>query len=467
MLADATSDRGGTWSADGSIVFAPTTSGALSRVPASGGVPTAVTRLAPGHANHRWPQALADGRRVLFYVASGNPEIRGIYLASLDGGATTRVMNADSAAEFAPPGALLFVQQGVLVAAPFDQARGRVTGESVPIAQGIGLDFGAARGTFAVSDTGVLAYSSGVEAPRQLVWVDRTGHPRGTLGSSESNGLANPELAPDDRRVAVNRNVQGNADIWLIDVGRGVPTRFTSDAGIDNSPLWSPDGGRIVFRSNRNGVYDLYEKPADGAREERVLVTTAEDKNPVSWSPDGRFLLYATQHAPTGGDLWAVPMTGDGKPFPVVQTPFDETAGQFSPDARWIAFESNASNQRIEVYVQPFPGPGATVQVSTAGGSQPRWRPDGKELFYIAPDGQLMAAAVTANADGRAFEAGQPTVLFQTDLASGRNIRIGNVLRKPQYAVGRNGNFLMNVGIKATTAPITVVLDWDAGLRTR
>jgi hypothetical protein len=191
---------------------------------------------------------------------------------------------------------------------------------------------------------------------------------------------------------------------------------------------------------------------------------TPEPKNPLAWSPDGRFLLYATLHEKTGTDLWALPLSGQGKPFPVVQTPFEETAGQLSPDGRWVAYQSNESGV-VQIYVRPFPGPGDQWQVSTAGGSQPRWRTDGKELFYVAPDTQLMAVPIIVEADRQTLDAGAPVPLFRTRLASGANIP-GGVMSKPQYSVAADGRFLMNVAVEGASAPpITVVLNWAVALK--
>jgi dipeptidyl aminopeptidase/acylaminoacyl peptidase len=390
-----------------------------------------------------------------------------VYAGTLDGREPTRVLATETAAVYAPPGALLWVRQGVLVALRFDPAREAVSGDPIPVAQAVGLDDGVLRGAFAVSANGVLAHRAGGGERRQLTWVDRAGIARGTVGPPDENGLSSPELAPDGRRVAVHRTVQRNTDVWLIDTSRGVPSRFTFVASNDSRPLWSPDGRRVVFASERNGVFDLFEKPVSGAGDEQPLLVTAEPKTPLAWSPDGRLVLYITENPKTGVDLLALPVgasTGDRKPFPVVQTPFDETAGQFSPDGRWIAYESNESGP-VEVYVQPFPELGDKWQVSTAGGSQPRWRRDGKELFYVAPDARLMAVSIAVGADSQTLEAGAPVPVFATRLASGSNIPVG-VLSKPQYAVAPDGPFLMNVAVEgATASPITIVLNWAAELK--
>ena len=284
----------------------------------------------------------------------------------------------------------------------------------------------------------------------------------GTVGSADENNVLNPELSPDGRHVAVNRNLQGNFDIWLIETARGVTSRFTFDAGADVSPLWSPDGNRIVFRSNRKGVGDLYEKSSSGAGSEQLLLESSLNKNPTDWSPDGRFILYLQQGPKTGYDLWVLPMSGERKPFPFLNTSFDEREGHFSPDGRWVAYVSNESG-RPKVYVQPFPGPGGKWQVSSGGGIDPRWRGEGKELYYIAPDGKLMAAPIQAA--GETLEAGTPAALFQTRIVGG-GTGMGPGTSE-QYAVAPDGQrFLINVTAEeASASPITIVLNWTASLK--
>ena len=212
----------------------------------------------------------------------------------------------------------------------------------------------------AVSAAGVLAHRSGAAGRRQLVWMDRAGKALGVVGPPDDTGLSYVELAPDGRQVAMSRIVQGNNDVWLVEVARGLVSRFTFDPANDSSPLWSPDGGRLVFRSNRNGHYDLFEKPANGAADEQPLLVTPQDKSPLAWSPDGRFLLYAVQDPKTQSDLWAVPLAGDRKPFPIAQTSFDEVQGQFSPDGRWVAYVSNESG-RYEVLHSSVSGCGRQI----------------------------------------------------------------------------------------------------------
>jgi Tol biopolymer transport system component len=455
VIADASVPLGGTWNRDGVIVFL--TPSGPKQVAAAGGTATA---FRPHTQGDRWPQFLPDGRRFLFYRAG----TQGVYLGSLDGGEPTRVLAAETAAAYAPPGYLLLVSQGVLVARRFDAARGVVSGDQLPIAAAVGSEAGTFRGAFAVSAAGVLAYRS-VTATRQLVWVDRAGKALGVLGPPEDTGLTSVELAPDGRQVAVTRIVQGNPDIWLIEVARGLPSRFTFDPALEGSPLWSPDGSRLVFRSNRKGKGDLFEKPANGATDELPLLVTPQDKAPLSWSPDGRFLLYAVQDPKTQSDLFALPLplVGEPKPVPVATTSFDEVQGQFSPDSRWVVYASNESG-RYEIYIRPFPSSGGKRQVSTGGGITPRWRHDGHELFYVAPDNRMMAASIQIAADGRLIP-GVPVALFQSRLTTGNTGSTGFASRA-QYAVAPDGRFLLNVSADyAAASPITIVLNWVAGLK--
>jgi Tol biopolymer transport system component len=316
-----------------------------------------------------------------------------------------------------------------------------------------------------VSAEGVLAHRTGANARRQLVWVDRTGKIVGDIGQPDENTLGNAALTLDGHRVAVNRGVKGDYDLWLIEVGRGVPRRFTFDAAIDNSPVWSPDASQVVFRSNRKGVHDLFVKAADGTADEQPLLVTPQAKSPLDWSPDGGFLLYSTQDPKTGSDLWALPLMGERKPFAVLQSSFDEIEGQFSPDGRWVAYASNESG-RYEIYIRTFPEAGGKWQISVAGGVQPRWRRDGHELFYVAPDTRLMAVPISLAPDSHALEAGTPVALFPTRLATGGNAPTAGFQARAQYAVASDGRFLMNIAAdEAVTSPITIVQNWTVGLK--
>jgi Tol biopolymer transport system component len=330
--------------------------------------------------------------------------------------------------------------------------------------QPVGIDDGTQHSAFSVSPT-VLAHRVGGPVRRQLVWVDRSGNVTGPVGPSDDAALSNPELAPIGGRIGADRFVQANYDIYINEIAGGNPSRrFTFDPGNDWGAVWSPDARGIVFSTNRNGTWDLFEKAASGTTDEQPLLVTPQDKVASDWSRDGRFLLFTLVDAKTGTDLWALPMTGGGKPFLVVGTRFDEREGQFSPDGHWVAYVSNEGGID-EIYVQPFPGPGAKMQASTNGGVDPRWGRDGRELFYVAPDGKLMAVATHIEPNGPALNPGPPIPLFQTRLATGANITVGFNAR-PQYAVAPDGRFLMNVTADDNVvSPISIVLNWATTLK--
>src|SRR5262249_15121549 len=375
-LVSAPNARGGAWNADGTILFAPGVNSPLWRVRASGGDPGAITRLDPPRpTSHPFPHFLAHWRHLLFY-AQGSSEASGIYLGSLDGGELKRLTAADTAGVYWTTDQVIFVRQGALMARRLEVARAELTGLPVTLADPVAYDGAYNLGGFSVSSDARLAYRAGGER-RPLTWFDRTGKTIGVAGEADPNYNVYPELSPDGRRVAVLRTVQDNQDVWLMDLVRGGLTRFTFDAAVDNTPLWSPDGAWIAFSSNRRGVFDLYLKPSSGAGADELLLETPNNKQPQDWSRDGRFLLYFENDPKTLRDLWALEMTGkDHKPRLVVNTPFEERIAQFSPDGNWVAYDTDES-RRFEIVVQPFPEPSGKWQVSTSGGIEPRWRADG------------------------------------------------------------------------------------------
>jgi serine/threonine protein kinase/Tol biopolymer transport system component len=453
-LASAPGGRGGTWNHHGLIVFAPTAVGSLSSVQSSGGDVATVTSVnRPHQASHRFPQFLPDGRRFLFFV-QGPPDTQGVYLGALDSPKTQRLTAADSAGAFLTRGWLLFLRQGTLVARRFNSTPGELTGDPITVADPVGLDISNFSAAFSVSREGIVAYRSIGTGPRQLIWFDRNGRQLGTLGVPDGNDLVAPSLSPDGLRVAAHRTLLGNTDIWIFDAARA--TRFTFDASRDLFPIWSPDGRFMAFDSNRSGHRYLYQKRSDLAGAEVPFLETPEDKVLNDWSPDGQSILYVTPNNPkTGADIWYVPLSGERKPVPFVETPFLERAGQFSPDGHWVAYQSNETG-RYEIYVRSFPGPAGHQQVSTSGGIQARWRTDGRELYYIAPDGKLMAVSITMH--GAAIEPGRPVALFQTRIWGGGT----NATQGQQYDVSPDGRFLLNSAIDdVAMAPITLLLNWE------
>ena len=452
-LASAPAGRGGTWNSDGLIVFTPSGLGALSRVQSSGGDVATVTHVdRPHQASHLFPQFLPDGRRFLFFV-QGSPDTQGVYLGALDSPKTQRLTAADSAGAYLPPDWVLFLRQGTLVARHFDSTRGELTGDLITVADPVGPDVSNFSPASSASREGIVAYRSIGTGRRQLIWFDRTGKLLSTLGVPDDNELVAPSLSPDGLRVAAHRTLLGNTDIWIFDTARA--TRFTFDAGRDLFPIWSPDGSHIAFDSNRSGHRYFYQKRSDLAGADVPFLETPEDKVLNDWSPDGQSILYVTPNNPkTGADIWYVPLSGDRKPIPFVVTPFLERAGQFSPDGRWVAYQSNETG-RYEIYIRSFPGPGGQQQVSTSGGIQARWRSDGQELYYIAPDAKLMAVSITMN--GTAIEPGTPVALLQTRIwGGGTNATLGH-----QYDVSRDGRFLLDTAVEdVAMAPITLLLNW-------
>jgi eukaryotic-like serine/threonine-protein kinase len=421
-LADAVIGQGGTWNADGVIVFAPNPAGGLSRVSASGGESTVIMRVQQ-QVSLRFPQFLPDGRHFLYY-RTGNPEARGVYIGQLDALETHRMFDADFAAVYASTGHLLFVRQGTLFAQNFDPNKLALTGDPYPVAGPVAA--GAGLGALSASAVGSVVYRSGsVAGQRQFIWFDRAGKEIERVGGPDSAAPSDPSLSPDGRRVALHRTVNGNTDIWLLELGRNVLGRFTFDPAVELRPTWSPDGRRIVFQSNRlphtgSTFFDLYQKTVFGTGTEERFLATPQNENVTDWSRDGRFVLYRTDagsELKTGFDIWAFRTDGDPKPFPVVRTSFEERDGQFSPDGKWIAYQSNESG-RVEIYVQPFSDREEKVsgkgQISTNGGAQVRWRPDGKELFYIALDGRLMAVSIRIAPDSQSIDADPPVALFPT-----------------------------------------------------
>jgi Tol biopolymer transport system component len=457
-LARASNASGGTWNADGVIVFAPSRTSPLMRVSASGGAAVAVTALGPQQAGHLGPHFLPDGRRFLFYTLGG-PEDVGVYLGALDGSVSARLTPADGAGVYLPAGWLLWAREGTLLAQRLDLAQPALTGGPLTVADGVTSDVNF-RGAASVAATGLVAYRAGAGSRRQLTWVDRSGTPGGTFGDADSNGLLFAELAPDDRHVVVTRVVQGNFDLWLLDGAR--TTRLTFDANRDAYPKWSPDSTRIVFFSTRTGKGDLYQKLWTGADPEQPLLVSDQVKVPLSWSPDGRFLLYSSIDPQTNSDLWVLPMTGDTKPWAFLKTEFREIYGAFSPDGQWVAYQSDESG-RPEVYVRPFVPPGATgtsagaaQQVSTAGGTFPAWERHGKELYYLNPAGEMMAASISVT--GSALTAGAPEVLFRTHIFRGGT----DVQQGWQYSVAADGRFLMNTELDDDVGvPITLIQNWN------
>jgi len=452
-LADGVALRGGTWNNDGVIVFGAN-GGPLSRVSATGGEVKALTRPNK-QPSHRFPQFLPDGHHFLFY-AQGDPDVRGVYVSDLDGSEPIRLLDkgdGSSPTTFLSSGHLVFVNSGTLFSQRFDPARLATIGNPVPIAATPAS--GNAISVQTAAPQGPIIYRGGGGTSKQLVWFDRSGKELGKLGDPQ-NGF-HPALSPNGRMVALRLTIAGNNDVWLIEAARGVPNRLTSDPGIDMSPVWSPDGERIVFMSNRNGKYDLFIKSVSGSSPD-LPILAAGGSWPLDWSADGRLILFESTSA---RDLWVLPIQGNtaGKPYPIVESEYDNRMGQFSPDQEWVAYQSNESGN-MEIYVQPLPGPdgksGRKQRISTNGGTQVRWRKDGRELFYISANSKLTAVPIRTSRDNQTIEVGAPAALFSVHMGGAWASAPGH-----EYMVADDGQrFLVNAAVDQPAPPMIAIFNW-------
>ena len=454
----------GSWNSEGVIIFGGGGSGPLHRVSADGGTVTEITALSEGEINHTDPAWLPDGRHFLYTRVNPN-QPAATYLGSLDAKATEqrnqRVLMTGS--RFVPAaqsggGYLLFLRGTTLMAQPFDTSRLELAGAPAPVAAQVGVN--NENGFFAGS-AAALAYRTGAGRIRQLAWYDRKGAVLGTVGNPAS--YLEVELSPDGSRAAAF-DFDDQQDIWLFDLARNASTRLTFDPGPERCPLWSPDASQIVFTSN--GARELYRKAANGGGME-LLLKSPEQKYPQDWSRDGRYLMYVAIDAKKGADLWVLPLKGERKPAKVLATPFYESQARFSPDGRWIVHRSNESGS-VQIYVRPFVLPGSSSagtdrgkwMISNGGGYQPRWRRDGKEILYLSPSGQMMSVEVKSTGDS--FQAAKPTPLFDAipDMASTQ-------LVTTLWDMTPDGQrFLLNTtAANSKASPITVVLNWQAGLK--
>jgi Tol biopolymer transport system component len=464
VLCDVFHPRGGSWSSQGFIVFAPNVGDHLYRVPDSGGTPEPATELNGNRmeSSHQWPHFLPDGRRFLYLTWSEQPESRGIYVAEVGSKSGSRLLASDWGASFAPlsgeEGYLLFVRDRSLMAQPFHAGNLRLSGEASAVGEALWRDEttpGSA--AFSASGNGVLAFRSGGVRRTQLTWFDRGGKRLGAVGPP--GAYDDPSLAPDAGRVAASCiNPQtGTHDIWLLEESRDVTSRFTFHASDEKFPLWSPDGRAVIFSASREGPPGIYSRPAGGSGQEALVLKSGSSNYPTDWSADGAYIIYATWDLKTRWDLWVSPRQGDQKPVPYLQNEFDSFQAVFSRGGdgrpRWVAYTSDESG-RYEVYVQPFQQAGAEGkwQVSAAGGAQPQWGGSGTEIFYLAPDRYIMALPVKTSPR---FEPGAPRRLFQVPVT-------GLVDSRNHFTATRDGQrFLVSViDEQESPSPVVVALNW-------
>jgi eukaryotic-like serine/threonine-protein kinase len=463
-LCDAFGALGAAWNAEGTIIFGA--DGPLRKVSGTGGDPTVITTLSRAKdVLHCWPSFLPDGRHFLFNVRSERATENGVYVGSLDSASIKPVVKADLRALYSPPGHLLFIRDRTLLAQNFDTTRLQVSGDPVVLAGSVGYIWDGSDAGLSVSPSGVLAYESAEYPVTELAWFDRNGRKVGRVG--EPADYLNPWLASDERQVVVERidPNTGVHQIWKLDLTRnGSASRLTLSPMGRHVPVLSSDGHRMVYISNDSGQFEISLIDLRQPEREDVLLSTSANNYPVDWSLDGRFILYETLDARTRRDLWVLPLVGDRRPRPLLQSDFDEQQGQLSPDGRWMAYISNETG-RWEVYVRSFPGLGNLHQISTAGGTQPRWRRDGKELFYLAADRTLMA--VPLGGGGATTEPATPRPLFRLSVAPS-GVPTG-VRDRTRFAASADGQrFLINATLEgAGPREIRVVTYWPGLLRGR
>ena len=465
--------EGGTWSRQGVILFSSGFS--IRQVPAAGGSCSAVTSTgADGPERHTWPQYLPDGRTFLFVVRSRDANVEGVYASSLDRpDQRTRLVSSDTKALYAPPyqdrtGYLLWLRDRTLVAQRFDPANRKLAGEPTPLAQNVAVGGGTAlnipssRAAFWVSETGLLVYRAGTGTGRVLAWFDREGKQLESVLSEERDGeIANVRLSPDGTRLAMDRTVNDNSDIWIYEIATRRWNKVTSSPSAETTPAWSPDSRYLAYASDRDGSRQIYRTGANGAGQEQPLTDGPNPKLPLDWSEDGRHLLYSEQHPETSSDLWILPLDGaggvPGKPTAFLTTPNNESQGRFSPDGKWIAYVSNTTGSAL-AYVRAFPGgPQGEWTVSSGNTANLAWHTNGQELYYRAQSrgggGGVFAAAFRFLPDRPVIGAAQE--LFKTFFGGSTVSEDGQrFLLFTRSGDDREGD----------RNPLTVVVNWQAAL---
>jgi eukaryotic-like serine/threonine-protein kinase len=456
-LCDAPNARGGTWNADGVIVFAPLFNTALSRISASGGQPSPATVLNEHTIGHNWPLFLPDGRHVLYYQRSTEPSFQGVYVSEVGAASSPQRVLAVNGVTAYSSGHLAFVRDGILFAQTFDERRLQVSGEPVRVADGVGYFSGIfGYSAIAASPKSAVAFGPSVSTTTSLEWFARDGTPSGHLGSP--NVYGSPRLSFDQRSVAVSiaGQTMADRDVWTFDVARNVVSRVTFDPSANWFPAWTPDGGRIFFGSTRLGMSTIFQKAGVGQEEvvSKEKLTVVSYPNDVS--SDGRLLAY-TETNENGYDIGVITLGNPVRNSSFLATKFNEVQPRFAPNTRFIAYASDETGS-FEIYVRPYPAGNAQWKISLAGGMEPEWRRDGRELFFLGADGKIMAVPVTIDGE---FQAGVPRALFDVDVPE------ATAPFQSQYAVTADGQrFLVNTVVdQPNRFALTVILNWVTALK--
>jgi serine/threonine protein kinase len=444
-LADAPLGRGGSWGTDGTILFAPAASSAIFRISASGGTAKEATTAKEGTPTlQRWPSFLPDGRHFIFWALTVNNG--GLYLGSLDSPNTTPIVQSPVRGQYAN-GQLTYIRDGNLMAQPLDLQKSSLLGEPVSIAEQVAIDDRGAA-AFSLSSDGKLAFIGGGGSTAILGVYDHTGK---QVSAIDTGTFVTGYFSPDGTKVAASRNNPGKGmEIMIYDLARSTKTQFTFAQSRDDDPVWSPDGNTIIFDSSRAGKTDLYTRPANGGQEDKLFYHDESDKYPTSWSADGRYVTYEDL---TGRDIhiWAVPMSGaEHKGFPVLQEKYATRSPALSPDGKWIAYYSNEYG-KWQVYITSFPKPGGKFLVGD--GSNPVWRRDSKELFYVDSSNKVVSVQVTAR--GESLELSQPQILKQLPRNSGTVFHVS----------GDGQRFLMAIPPQQEASGLSLVVNWQADLK--
>jgi serine/threonine protein kinase/Tol biopolymer transport system component len=448
-LAPADRGRGGAWSTDAIILFCPGINEVLYRIPASGGTAVPATKLGGDETGHRWPYFLPDGKHFIFWSRGAKPHI---CVGSLDSLEHKQIIDSAVNATYAAPGYLVFVRGGTLMAQPFNAGKLAVVGDAIPVAQNIAINGASFHAVFSTSETGLLVYQTGgVSGGWQMQWAGRDG--KATRSVPGFSTFLEPAISPDGKRIAVSfADASGNIDVWLVDDVRGTKTRLTFNPANDSYQIWTPDSARIIFSSTRNHRADLFSKAVDGSGNEEVVLQDDSDKTWKSISPDGRYLAYQRSNPEdkVSSEIWVLPLFGERKPFPIVNGPFLAYTPVISPDGKWMAYAGDESTSR-QIYITPFPGGGPKWQVSTTDGIYPKWRGDGKELYFVTYGGAMTAVDVATS--GASVTLGTPHVLFNATLEG---------LNWGPYDVSRDGKqFLLNgSAAQDSDTPLTLVTSW-------